>query len=828
MATDREWVSRQVEQYATLRPQYEKFARVLKDILAQAAHDMGKDVIVQARAKTIPSFAEKIIRKKGKYVEPVRQLTDLCGARVITSTLDEVQQFCTFIREHFDIDEANSLDVLDRLNADAFGYRSVHFVISLRPGTFPRTPAALFQRWKPSEAFPQAGPKFKAEIQVRTFLQHAWAVVAHDNLYKSDFTIPGNWSREAARIAALLEDGDESFGRLLTQVTGYKSQFGAYMTDEKIDEEIANLKAVLAYDEKNQAIARRIARLSMARANYAESVAVLEKFEGEGEPQTQRDLAEARIRSGKPRQVAKGRKKLLEFVAEHSDDEVSLRLLAECLDNDEALKFAEEAFAANPADPPNLRRFIELKVIHEQETGFLPLLEPSIESAIDLSWKRARLGIALPWCSQDIALLELMRKRPCEALEAFMLALSLGKASRDCTAIRRSLVQLQGAVGRDLAGMDWLIRALDMAIHAQGDVCPTGTTAPALPRSRGGLAGPVVIVAGSCREQDEFATESYKELLRKAFQEFQGTVICGGTKAGISGLVAGLPRVGGAIRLLSYLPKDITGTSVVDGRYEIRECSGTGFTPEGPLQTWADILASGIKPSEVQVLGFGGGPISAVEYRLAAVLGARVGLLRESGRAALALLDDPLWQPKHNVLPLPTDADTLRVFLQTLPEDGIDEASLEKMAKQVHENYQRDQKKKRAETDPALLDWDNLSDDLKASNLSAAASAMSKLRSVGLGVRRPQGGKIALYSFTPEQIEIMAELEHGRWNVERLAAGWRKGPRDHDKKTSPYLVPWTELPDEIKQNDRDNVRGIPARLKSIGYEVVVVRTSSVK
>ena len=56
-------------------------------------------------------------------------------------------------------------------------------------------------------------------------------------------------------------------------------------------------------------------------------------------------------------------------------------------------------------------------------------------------------------------------------------------------------------------------------------------------------------------------------------------------------------------------------------------------------------------------------------------------------------------------------------------------------------------------------------------------------------------------------------MEHARWNAERWLAGWRLGKKDLIKKTSPWLLPWEELPDEIKEFDRQAVREIPLRLK---------------
>ncbi len=70
-----------------------------------------------------------------------------------------------------------------------------------------------------------------------------------------------------------------------------------------------------------------------------------------------------------------------------------------------------------------------------------------------------------------------------------------------------------------------------------------------------------------------------------------------------------------------------------------------------------------------------------------------------------------------------------------------------------------------------------------------------------------------------DEVEIMAEMEHTRWNVEWLLDGWTWGERrDIIKKTSPYLVGWSELPDDVKEWDRQTVRKIPQFLARVGLE----------
>lgn len=74
---------------------------------------------------------------------------------------------------------------------------------------------------------------------------------------------------------------------------------------------------------------------------------------------------------------------------------------------------------------------------------------------------------------------------------------------------------------------------------------------------------------------------------------------------------------------------------------------------------------------------------------------------------------------------------------------------------------------------------------------------------------------------TGEQVEELARREHGRWQDERRQAAWRYGPvRDAHAKLSPYLVPWDELTEDVRNLDRDAVRLIPTVLARAGYAAI--------
>jgi len=77
----------QIQKYGAEFPHYEAYAKALNRVLEQGCMPAIPEVIVQARPKSISSFAEKCVRKFVKYPDAVHDMTDLCGARIIVQTL---------------------------------------------------------------------------------------------------------------------------------------------------------------------------------------------------------------------------------------------------------------------------------------------------------------------------------------------------------------------------------------------------------------------------------------------------------------------------------------------------------------------------------------------------------------------------------------------------------------------------------------------------------------------------------------------------------------------------------------------------------------------
>jgi hypothetical protein len=94
------------------------------------------------------------------------------------------------------------------------------------------------------------------------------------------------------------------------------------------------------------------------------------------------------------------------------------------------------------------------------------------------------------------------------------------------------------------------------------------------------------------------------------------------------------------------------------------------------------------------------------------------------------------------------------------------------------------------------------------------------LNQVELSIRKTENPKIFPLDGTFKDIDRLAQLEHARWNAERLLAGWRYGAaKDIKKKLNPCIVSWDDLSEDIRKYDYDPIKNIPVLLAKIGYEI---------
>jgi len=146
----------------------------------------------------------------------------------------------------------------------------------------------------------------------------------------------------------------------------------------------------------------------------------------------------------------------------------------------------------------------------------------------------------------------------------------------------------------------------------------------------------------------------------------------------------------------------------------------------------------------------------------------------------------------------------------------------EAVARAIHDEYVG----KQAEAghtpadNPSMAPWEELPERLRESNRRQAEDIANKLRAIECRIVPLADGQLDLFTFDPPELEHLARMEHHRWRREREGSGWAYGPeKDIDGKTTPYLVPYDDLPGEIKKLDRNAVTAIPGVLARAGLGI---------
>lgn len=162
-------------------------------------------------------------------------------------------------------------------------------------------------------------------------------------------------------------------------------------------------------------------------------------------------------------------------------------------------------------------------------------------------------------------------------------------------------------------------------------------------------------------------------------------------------------------------------------------------------------------------------------------------------------------------------AEDPRTSAATILEDRLD-----RLARAIHEDYVEARRDDGSHNpaDPSHQDWAYLGQGFRNSSRAQADHLEVKLRAVHCRrVAHAEPSRLVT-TFTPEEVELLAEMEHARWCAERFLAGWMLGsPKDKARKISPDLVPWSDLPEPIREYDREAVRRLPEHVALLGEEI---------
>lgn len=186
------------EQTVTLVP------RLVEAALGKEAFEGFFKVPPTCRLKDERSALAKLDRWAS--LDDAAEMIDLAGSRFVVllrTDLDLVEKVIraytgwTITRSrHFEYEVASS--------PKAFDYQSIHLVVHAAAGS--TINGVLIEK------------DVNCEVQIRTLLQHAFAELCHDRIYKSEYLIPSDSIRVVARCMALMETTDLMFCDAVGQI----------------------------------------------------------------------------------------------------------------------------------------------------------------------------------------------------------------------------------------------------------------------------------------------------------------------------------------------------------------------------------------------------------------------------------------------------------------------------------------------------------------------------------------------------------------------------------------------------------------------------------
>lgn len=170
------------------------------------------------RIKSDDSYLEKALYRKKSYTNPVIDIEDKIGTRVVLLKSTDVEDISNIILDstfwNSKVTKSRNDEIEDK--PTIFDYQSQHIVV------WPKEDSN-YEKTKISS--------LTCEIQIRTLLQHAFAEVSHDSTYKGPYKNDAEIIRQLSKSMALMEATDDYFCRIFDLMKDESRKYSNYLKE---------------------------------------------------------------------------------------------------------------------------------------------------------------------------------------------------------------------------------------------------------------------------------------------------------------------------------------------------------------------------------------------------------------------------------------------------------------------------------------------------------------------------------------------------------------------------------------------------------------------
>lgn len=193
-----------IAKYESEKPIYDAWGNFVTEAINEEVLKLPRSykeivkITPEPRVKETTSFVEKaFVTKKGKYKNPYDEITDKVGVRFVVLLSTDLEDLKNIIEnsEHWESSKDRDFEKEKELEPRVFDYQSYHYIVRTR-GTV---------KYKDID-IPEGIP---CEVQIRTLLQHAYAEMTHDTVYKPKVRTKPTVHRIIAKSMALMETTDD-------------------------------------------------------------------------------------------------------------------------------------------------------------------------------------------------------------------------------------------------------------------------------------------------------------------------------------------------------------------------------------------------------------------------------------------------------------------------------------------------------------------------------------------------------------------------------------------------------------------------------------------